>query len=56
MAHLHTGEPAPYEMLILRLCREFSCLPSALEAEKWEHIGPLLVCMAAESKVREFHR
>jgi hypothetical protein len=55
MAHLHTGgEAMPYELLILRLCREFHVLPSALEAEPLENILPLLTCMAIESKVNSF--
>lgn len=55
MAHLHVGgEAMPYELLILRLCREFHVLPSALEAEPLENILPLLTCMAVEAKVNQF--
>jgi hypothetical protein len=57
MAHLHTGtESMPFELLLLRLCREFHVLPSALLAEPWEYIAPLLVCMSVEAEVREFRR
>jgi hypothetical protein len=46
----------PFELLLLRLCREFHVLPSALLAEPWEYIAPLLVCMSVEAEVREFRR
>lgn len=57
MAHLHTGtESMPFELLLLRLCREFHVLPSALLAEPWEYIAPLLLCMSVEAEVREFRK
>lgn len=54
MAHLHTGIGGmPYELLVLRLCREFHVLPSVLEAEPWYNIAPLLTCMQVENQVRQ---
>lgn len=46
----------PYELLILRLCREFHVLPSALEAEPWENISHLLTCMRIENQVETMRR
>jgi hypothetical protein len=55
MAHLHTGtEDPPIELLVLRLCREFNCLPSALEKEPLHLLLPLLTALSAEGKVRSF--
>jgi hypothetical protein len=57
MAHLHTETGSmPYELLILRLCREFHVLPSALEAEPWENISHLLTCMRIENQVENLRR
>jgi len=55
MAHLHTGtEDPPFELLVLRLCREFHCLPSALEKEPLTLLLPLITTLAVESKVSSF--
>ena len=55
MAHLHTGtEDPPIELLVLRLCREFHCLPSALEKEPLHLLMPLITTLSVEGKVNSF--
>lgn len=53
MAHLITGKPAPWEYMILYLCRDvFHCTPSQLAREDMGLINRLLVCIQAEGGVR----
>lgn len=57
LAHLATGKPAPREYVELVLCRDvYHCTPLELAQIPLETVEAHLICIAAETKVRNMRR
>lgn len=54
MAHLLTGEPAPWEYIELVLCRDvWHCPPSVLREQQMDDVLDALAVLNAEARARQ---
>lgn len=49
---LQSGKGAPFELIELRLCEKFSCLPSDLEKQSWEKMDLFLEIINIENQYK----